>query len=155
MPKKRKYTNEQLALAVKTSHSMRAALAMLGLTPAGGNYEMIKKRIQELDLDTSHFLGKAILRGKTHNFGTRPLEEILVQKKLENTWRLKNRLLQEGLKEHRCECCGNTQWLGEPMPLELHHKDGNRANNMLQNIELLCPNCHALTDNYRGSKKKV
>jgi hypothetical protein len=39
--------------------------------------------------------------------------------------------------------------------LELHHKDGDRTNNILSNIELLCPNCHALTDNYRGSKKKV
>jgi hypothetical protein len=130
-------------------------LRKIGLTPAGGNYESIKKRIQELGLDSSHFLGQAILRGKTHSFGTRPLEDVLVHKKLENTWRLKNRLLQSGLKEHRCECCGSARWLGEPIPLELHHMDGDRTNNTLPNIELLCPNCHALTDNYRGSKKKV
>lgn len=153
--KSRKYTNKQLEEAVKTSYSISAVLKKIGLTPAGGNYESIKKRIQELNLDTSHFLGQAILRGKTHAYNTRPLEEILVHKKLENTWKLKNRLLREGIKEHRCECCGQTEWLGNPIPLEFHHKDGDRTNNTLQNIELLCPNCHTLTDNYRGSKKKV
>ena len=153
--KRRKYTDKQLEEAVKTSHSISAVLKKLGLTPAGGNYESINRRIQKLNLNTSHFLGQAILRGKTHNYNTRPLEEVLVHKKLENTWKLKNRLLREGIKEHQCECCGETEWLDEPIPLEFHHKDGDRTNNTLQNIELLCPNCHALTDNYRGSKKKV
>ena len=155
MPKQRKYTDDQLVEAVATSHSIRTVLEKIGLTPAGGNYETVKKHIQELNLDTSHFLGQAILRNKTHEYNTRPLDAILVHGKLENTWRLKNRLLREGLKENQCEHCGNTKWLGLPIPLELHHKDGDRTNNSLQNIELLCPNCHALTDNYRGSKKKV
>ena len=153
--KPRKYTNKQLEEAVKTSYSIRAVLRKIGLTPAGGNYESIKKRIRELGLDTSHFLGQAVLRGKTHTYGTRPLDQVLVHRKVENTWRLKNRLLQEGIKEPQCERCGKTRWLGEPIPLELHHKDGDRTNNTLPNIELLCPNCHALTDNYRGSKKRV
>jgi len=151
----RKYTDDELKEAVRTSHSMRAVLRKIGLTPAGGNYEVLKKRIQELNLDTSHFLGQAILRGKTHAYGTRPLEEVLIHRKVENTWRLKDRLLRGGSKEHRCECCQSATWLGRPVPLELHHKDGDRTNNVLSNIELLCPNCHALTDNYRGSKKKV
>lgn len=106
-------------------------------------------------MDTSHFLGQAILRGKTHTYNTRPLKKVLVHKKLENTWKLKNRLLNEGVKKHQCERCQSTEWLGKPIPLELHHKDGDRTNNTLSNIELLCPNCHALTDNYRGGKKKV
>ncbi|NOY98461.1 MAG: HNH endonuclease [Chloroflexi bacterium] len=155
MPRKRKYSDEQLINAVQNSQSIRSVLQKIGLTPAGGNYESIKKRIHELGIDTSHFLGQAILKGKTHTYGTRPLEDILVHKKLENTWRLKKRLLVEHIKEHRCEKCRGTEWQGEPIPLELHHKDGDRTNNTLQNIELLCPNCHALTDNYRGGKKKV
>ncbi len=153
--KPRKYTDEQLREAVKASYSVRELLKRLGLTPRGGNYETVRRRIDELGLDTSHFLGQAILRGKTHNYGTRPLDQILVHKKLENTWRLKNRLVSEGAKEARCERCGSTEWLGELIPLELHHKDGDRTNNSLENIELLCPNCHAQTDNYRGSKKKA
>jgi hypothetical protein len=155
MPKQRKYTDNQLVEAVASSHSIRTVLEKIGLTPAGGNYETVKKHIQKLNLDTSHFLGQAILRNKTHEYNTRPLDAILVHGKLENTWRLKNRLLREGLKENQCEHCGNTKWLGLPIPLELHHKDGDRTNNSLQNIKLLCPNCHSMTDNYRGSKKKV
>jgi hypothetical protein len=153
--KSRGYTDTQLVEAVKSNHSMRAVLKAIGLTPAGGNYETVRKRIEELQLDTSHFLGQAILRGKTHTYGTRPLEQVLVRQKLENTWRLRNRLLEAGLKEHRCERCLNTEWLGRPIPLELHHIDGDRTNNALSNIELLCPNCHSFTGNYRGSKKKV
>jgi len=102
MAKQRKYTDDQLEKAVATSCSIRTVLEKIGLTPAGGNYETVKKHIQELNLDTSHFLGQAILRNKTHNYNTRPLDTILVHGKLENTWRLKNRLLREGLKENRC-----------------------------------------------------
>jgi hypothetical protein len=155
MAKQRKYTDDDLRKAVVTSFSIRAVLTEIGLTPSGGNYESIKKRIAEMGLDTSHFLGQAILRGSSHSYGTRPLADILVHKKLENTWRLKNRLLREGFKVHQCERCGKKRWLGQPIPLELHHIDGDRTNNTLHNIELVCPNCHALTDNYRGSKKKV
>ena len=64
--------------------------------------------------------------------------------------KVRKKLLAEGYKEHRCECCGLTEWLNEPIPLELHHKDGDRNNNTLENFELLCPNCHAKTDSYRG-----
>lgn len=58
--------------------------------------------------------------------------------------------MEEGIKPHQCECCKMTEWLGQPIPLELHHKDGNKNHNELSNYELLCPNCHALTDTYRG-----
>ena len=151
----RRYTDKQVQEAVRNCYSIRAVLDQLGLAPAGGNYEMIKKCIRELNLNTSHFTGQGHLRGKTHAYHTRPLKDVLVHAKLENMWRLRNRLLKEMLKEHRCECCGRTKWLGMRIPLEVHHKDGDRTNNTLQNIELLCPNCHALTDNYRGKKKKV
>ncbi len=153
--RKRRYTDEQLESAVATSYTIRAVLDKVGLTPAGGNYEAIQKRIRELKLNTSHFLGQAILKGQTHTYGTRPLEQILVRGKIENTWRLRNRLIREGVKKNCCEQCGRSEWLGEPIPLELHHLDGDRTNNVLSNIVLLCPNCHAMTDNYRGSKKKV
>ena len=55
---------------------------------------------------------------------------------------------------HVCECCGNSEWLGKPIPLEVHHKNGNSMNNEKSNLELLCPNCHAFTDTHRGKKGK-
>lgn len=151
----RRYTDEQLQIAVKRSYTMRAVLQELGLKPLGGNYETVDKRIRELGLDTSHFLGSGHLKGKSHYYKTRPLASILVHLKPENTWRLRNRLIREGVKAHQCERCKNTEWLGEPIPLELHHVDGDRTNNRLENLKLLCPNCHTATLNYRGSKKKV
>lgn len=64
--------------------------------------------------------------------------------------KIRLKLLKEGYKEYRCECCGLTEWLGEPIPLELHHIDGNRFNNEISNFQLLCPNCHAKTSSYCG-----
>ena len=68
--------------------------------------------------------------------------------------KLRRKLLREGLKEAKCECCGNDQWNGVPIPLEVHHKDGNKTNNELDNLQILCPNCHALTPTYRGKNIK-
>jgi len=70
------------------------------------------------------------------------------------TFKLKNRLLHEGYKEHKCECCGLSVWNGLLIPLELHHKDGNRTNHKFENLQLLCPNCHAQTETYRAKNIK-
>ena len=150
-----RYTDQKLRQAVESCFSMRAVIQAIGLIPAGGNYEVVKKRIHEMKLDTSHFTGQGYLRGGNHTYRTRPLTDVLVRGKLENTWRLKNRLLKEGVKRLRCERCRRHRWLGEAIPLEVHHRNGDRTDNSLPNIELLCPNCHALTGNYRGRKKKV
>ena len=63
---------------------------------------------------------------------------------------MKNQLLKIGVKTHICENCESTEWLGIKIPLELHHINGNRFDNRIENIQLLCPNCHALTENYRA-----
>mgnify|MGYP001187265809 CR=1 FL=1 len=153
MPK-RKWTDEDLKKAVEKCKSIAQILAYLNLQPAGGNYLSIQQHIGRLGLklpDRRERLGW--LKGKTHTHNTRPLTEVLVDKKVENTHRLRLRLLSSGIKEHKCEKCCLTHWLNRPIPLEIHHKDGNRKNNLLDNIELLCPNCHAFTDNYRRKKK--
>lgn len=68
--------------------------------------------------------------------------------------KLRIRLLEEGYKEHKCECCGLSEWNGKPIPLELHHKDGNSHNHVLSNLALLCLNCHAQTDTFRSKNDK-
>lgn len=69
----------------------------------------------------------------------------------QRTEKFRNTLIQ--LRGRQCECCNVVEWLGEPINLELHHKDGDKSNNELDNLQLLCPNCHSYTDNY-GSKNK-
>lgn len=78
------------------------------------------------------------------------LEEYLRNSQDIQSNKVRIKLLREGYKEYKCENCGLTEWLGQPIPLELHHKDGNRNHNEIENYQLLCPNCHAFTDSYRG-----
>jgi 5-methylcytosine-specific restriction endonuclease McrA len=71
------------------------------------------------------------------------------------SFKLKKRLIKEGVKQSTCEKCKLDSWLGKPIALELHHKDGNRQNHLLNNLQLLCPNCHSQTDTYRAKNKKI
>lgn len=82
-----------------------------------------------------------------------PLSEYLARGG-RNTTKIRIKLLQENIKPHKCEKCGNSEWLNKKIPLELHHKDGNHDNINLNNFQLLCPNCHVFTENYKGRKLK-
>lgn len=82
----------------------------------------------------------------------RQTTEELLQNPLTQSNKLRLRLLKDGIKEHKCERCENTEWLDEPIPLELHHIDGNHYNNDLSNLQILCPNCHAKTNGYSTKK---
>jgi Zn finger protein HypA/HybF involved in hydrogenase expression len=79
-----------------------------------------------------------------------PLSEIMVEYSTYQSSKLKIRLFNENIKEKRCECCNLTEWLSNPIPLELHHVNGVKTDHRLENLQIVCPNCHAQTDNYRG-----
>jgi 5-methylcytosine-specific restriction endonuclease McrA len=70
-----------------------------------------------------------------------------------NRYHLKARLLTEGLKLAECERCGVKEWEGEPLAFELHHINGDGRDNRLENLQLLCPNCHSQTDTWGGRNK--
>ena len=77
-----------------------------------------------------------------------PLETYLVRGRRVSRGHLKKRLLGAGLKTHRCEACGLTEWRNEPLSLALHHVNGDGDDNRLENLRLLCPNCHSQTSNF-------
>jgi len=77
-----------------------------------------------------------------------PLEDYLVNGTPRSRHNIKRRLIEEGVKSARCEQCEMSEWRGQPIPLDLHHRNGDRHDNRLQNLQLLCPNCHAQTDNF-------
>jgi len=147
------YTDEDFIEAWTTSGSIRQVLGKLGLVEAGGNYSCAKKRADALGLTKEHMHGKVWNKGKKVG-PKRPVEEYLSNQRSIQSYKLKNRLLAEGLKQHKCECCGITEWNGKPAPIEIDHIDGNKYNNTIQNLRILCPNCHAQTDTYRGKNKK-
>jgi hypothetical protein len=89
------------------------------------------------------------------NINKIPLEEILQGMHPDyQTFKLKNRLIKEGIKENVCEICGISEWNGKPLNMELHHIDGDRTNHKLENLQIVCPNCHAQTDTFRAKNIK-
>jgi 5-methylcytosine-specific restriction endonuclease McrA len=80
-----------------------------------------------------------------------PIEILLVSDRPQTSRsHLKQRLVEAGLKENRCEECGLTEWNSKPLNMALHHINGVGKDNRLENLRLLCPNCHAQTENYGG-----
>ena len=156
--KKNERTEQDYRDAASKSFSIAGMCRELGLGPFGANYRRINKAIKEYSIDISHFTGKGWNVGYMFdpNKGIKKdLSEILVENSTyDNTVSLKSRLLNEGLKEYKCERCKRTEWEGEPIPLQLHHVNGVRSDNRIENLQLLCPNCHALTDNYCGKNSK-
>lgn len=80
------------------------------------------------------------------------VSEFLFKGSTISSHKLKMKLLRDNIKKQLCEKCKSKEWLGEIIPLELHHRNGDRFDNRLSNLQLLCPNCHALTENYAGRK---
>lgn len=157
MAKKKTWTDQQLREAVRVSYSYRSTLIKLGLVPAGGNYDQLQKRIHLLQLDINHFTGKRWNKGASYHTRSRlPLEDLLKNGSTVQSYKLKKRLYEENLKQPRCELCG---WGEEApdgrIPVELDHVNGNRFDNRLENLRILCPNCHSLQPTHRGKNKKV
>jgi len=158
MPQKRKWSDQELVDAVKNSISVRSVIYKLGLIPAGGNYKHVSRIIEELNLDTSHFQGKGWNRGWV--FDPRkpiiPTSEWLIKGSNVQSYTLKRRLFRENIKKPKCELCGWCQKsLDGRIPVELDHINGDNNDNRIENLRILCPNCHSLQPTHRGKNKKV
>lgn len=106
-----------------------------------------RKMYQELSEETKNKMRtKIVMRRK--------FEEVFCNPSTIPNEDLKRYLIKLGMKEKLCENCGISEWQGKKLNLELHHKDGNRNNNKVENLQLLCPNCHSLTKNFRGRNIK-
>lgn len=145
--------------AVKASTSWSGVMRCLGLAVAGNSVKFIKASSNELGLDVSHFKGHGWSKGMT-GMPSPPqiisLSEIMIEKSNYTSSKdLKRRLFKAGLKEKRCEHCSNTQWMGKDVPLQLDHINGIRSDNRIENLRVLCPNCHALTPTWGGRNFKA
>ena len=152
----RRCTAEQLKSAVQSSTSYRQVLAKLHLVEAGGNYTQIKKYAKEYGLNTTHFVGKVWNKGLRGLGKPRiSLATILVKDSSYQSFKLKKRLFAEGIKKQYCEECGWAKKTPDGyLPLELDHINGNHSDNRLENLRVLCPNCHSLKPTHRGRQLK-
>lgn len=148
--KPKHYTEQQFIEAVKSSISIREVLIKLNLKEYGNNYVTAKKYIKELNLDVSHHLGQA--HNKNKNLTKIPIEDYLSNKTRIHSHILKKRLIKEKYFEHKCYSCNLHTWKNKPIAIELHHIDGNHSNNNLENLMIVCPNCHA---QIHQDKKKI
>ena len=156
MTRKKKWLESELIIAVKNSRSIRQVIGKLGLVEAGGNYSQIKKYIEELNLNTKHFTGKGWNVGLLFvPSPAKPLKEILIKNSDFQSYKLKKRLFLEKIKTPKCEICSwSEKSIDGRIPVELDHINGDKRDNRIENLRILCPNCHSLQLTHRGKNKK-
>lgn len=142
----KKYTKEVLEPIVAKSYSVAQVVKAFNLKMTGGNQSNMKKRIIEAGLDFSHFNGQGWNKGERSTKGTNkyPIEDYLSNKRYISSHKLKLRLFKEGLKKDICEVCNIAEWHGNKLPLHLDHINCNHEDNNLENLQILCPNCHSV-----------
>ena len=138
-------SESQLREAVANSTTMSETITALGWPLTSGSRGRLNQMLALYQVDTGHFR-----RGsKGSGLNRVPIQDVLGRATVQSNW-LKRRLIDEGLLFPLCEFCGCDEWMGNPIPLELDHINGDRSDNRLENLRVLCPNCHALTPTYRG-----
>jgi Zn finger protein HypA/HybF involved in hydrogenase expression len=138
-----KITKEELIKSIKDTNSMAQASDKLGMA-----FTTFKRYAEKFELYTPNQSGRGIPKVKKR------LVDVFNGKKHMVTSHLRIRLIREGFKKNRCEECNINEWNGNPISLELDHISGNRLDNSLENLRILCPNCHSQTNTFRGKNKK-
>lgn len=151
----RKITREKLTNAIAVSVSIAEVLRKLEMSVSTGNYRSFHKFVKQFSINTTHLLGKSHSLGK-NNYGkiTIPLEEILIENSsCLGIAHLKKRLIREQLLQYKCYECDISSWRNNKLSLQLDHINGIHNDHRIENLRLLCPNCHSQTSTFCGKNK--
>lgn len=157
------YTKEWLEKTCAESFSYAEVLRKSGRKQGGGAQATLKEKIALYNIDVSHFTLQSWSKGKTKETDPRilskekySLQEVFCDNSPVTQRVLRGYVERHKLIEYKCDTCGCTgEWQDGFISLELDHKDGNNKNNKISNLHYLCPNCHALTETYRGKNKET
>ena len=156
----RQYSKEWLETLCQESYSYAEVLRKAGRKQGGGNQKILKKKIEEYEIDISHFTGKKWQWNP--NISTKQskekykLEEVFIKNSPVTQKVLRGYIERHQVIEYKCQTCGNDgTWQNGTISLEVDHIDGDNTNNEISNLRYLCPNCHALTETYRGKNKAL
>jgi len=146
---KNRYEKDFFTKIVKESINLSDVCRKLGIITTKGNRDTIKKYINIFNLDINHFRYQT---NTQNNFKKINIIDILVENSSYNsTNHLKNRLYKEGLKERKCELCGQDEnWNGMKISLILDHTNGINNDNRIENLRIVCPNCNAGLSTFSG-----
>ena len=139
------WDKELIEEAVRVSNNYREVLRYLNIPISGNNSSTLKRKIKEYQINTSHFTFHSTTAKKK-----KEINDYLVKGNYIPTSKLKAKLFSSGLKQNVCEICGVNSWLGKKLVCQLHHLNGDNSDNRLENLQILCPNCHSQTDNFCG-----
>lgn len=149
MNSKLEYIKENLGIIDKMIEGKRPKFEIARVL--GVKYATLDKYLKEFGID---YKGNPSRKGLPHYSERKDINLYLNGNTNIQTSKLRTRLIEEGLKEEKCEGCGNTEWMGKKIPLELHHKNFNHYDNRLENLQILCSNCHSLAHEYCNTKGK-
>ena len=127
----RRYDWNEIQRLYDAGLTMRECRARFGFSPQGWHDAVRRGAVRPRPVET-------------------PVEELFADRTQRGRGNLKRRLFAAGLKQPHCDSCGIDRWRGAPLSLQLHHVNGDRFDNRVENLEVLCPNCHSLTDTYGG-----
>ena len=147
-------TDEEITAAVPNSLNWSDLLRNVGLCESGSGNQGIRQRVKALGLDTTHFSRHNRRAVLGHAGKGRPLTYWMQSPRKIHARSFKARLIREGMLENRCTECGqDSTWNGKHLVMQLDHIDGDRLNNLLNNLRLLCPNCHSQTPTFAGRNR--
>ena len=146
------FSDIEFTTMAKESTSFAVFMRKLGLSEKGSNRETVRKRINNLNIDISHFK-QGTIKG-TVPVNKIPLEKILVENSTYQSNKLRKRLIKENILENKCYICGITKWNNKEITFHLDHINGNSFDNRLHNLRIICPNCDSQTEFYKGKNKR-
>lgn len=145
-------TDEDLQKIVNECYSLTQVIEKVGWTLSGSAHKFIRRELVNRNIDFSHFRFAGANFGVFHKGGkSTSFEKMSLRKKRVSGQSLRRRMITEKLKKDQCEICGQLpKHNGKSLVLQVNHKDGDKTNNKLENLEIICPNCHTQTETFTG-----